>query len=138
LDSFKDLSIHNDRQREAKHLQSAKYKFTSSNITRKTFAFDACKGVKCMISGLQAPINTIGGRFLCEMTAEKEKLFCKYATLILLYFYRVVDSFLISFFKAFPCVGRQVKPLVPAAISVVNTHQSVLGPHCGFWLVLLV
>jgi hypothetical protein len=30
--------------------------------------------------------------------------------------------------RAPPCFGRHVKPLVPAAFAVVNTHQPALGP----------
>ncbi|RVE45141.1 hypothetical protein evm_010250 [Chilo suppressalis] len=35
--------------------------------------------------------------------------------------------------RAPPCFGRHVKPLVPAASAVVNTHQSALGPRGGSW-----
>jgi hypothetical protein len=33
---------------------------------------------------------------------------------------------------------RHVKLLVPAAIVVVSTHQSVLGPRGGLWPILLI
>ena len=33
--------------------------------------------------------------------------------------------------RAPPCFGRHVKPLVPAALAVVNNHQSALGPRDG-------
>jgi hypothetical protein len=35
-------------------------------------------------------------------------------------------------FRAPPCFGRRVKPLVPAAFAVVSTHQPALGPRGGF------
>jgi hypothetical protein len=47
-----------------------------------------------------------------------------------------VTNHLIS--RAPPYFGRHVKPLVPAVFAVVSTHQSALGPRCGFWAVLLV
>jgi hypothetical protein len=28
-----------------------------------------------------------------------------------------------------PCFGRHIKPLVPAALAVVSTHQPALGPR---------
>jgi hypothetical protein len=39
--------------------------------------------------------------------------------------------------RAPPCFGRHVKPLVPAAILVVSTHQPALGPRGGVWYVLM-
>jgi hypothetical protein len=36
-----------------------------------------------------------------------------------------------------PCLGRNVKPLVPAAFVVVSIHQPAMGPLGGLWLVLL-
>jgi hypothetical protein len=41
-------------------------------------------------------------------------------------------------FRAIPCFGRHVKPLVPAAFAVVSTHQPALGPRGGLWPVLLM
>jgi hypothetical protein len=41
-------------------------------------------------------------------------------------------------FRAPPRFGRHVKPLVPAAYTVVSTHQSALGPRGGLWPVLLM
>jgi hypothetical protein len=35
-----------------------------------------------------------------------------------------------------PWFGRHVKPLVPAALAVVITHQPALGPRGGLWPVL--
>jgi hypothetical protein len=40
--------------------------------------------------------------------------------------------------RAPPCIGRHVKPLVPAALAVVSTHQSALGPRGGLWPVLQI
>jgi hypothetical protein len=40
------------------------------------------------------------------------------------------------FFRAPPCFGRHVKPLVPDAIAVDSTHQPALGPRGGLWPVL--
>jgi hypothetical protein len=40
--------------------------------------------------------------------------------------------------RAPPYFGRLVKPLVPAALAVVSTHQPALGPRGGFWPVLLM
>jgi hypothetical protein len=40
--------------------------------------------------------------------------------------------------RAPPCLGRHVKPLVPAAFAVVSTHQPILGPRGGLWPVLLM
>jgi hypothetical protein len=37
-----------------------------------------------------------------------------------------------------PCFRRHVKPLLPAALAVVSTHQPALGPRGGLWPVLLV
>jgi hypothetical protein len=37
-----------------------------------------------------------------------------------------------------PCFGRHVKPLVPAALAVVSTHQPALGPRGGLWPVFLM
>jgi hypothetical protein len=36
-------------------------------------------------------------------------------------------------FRAPPCFGRHVKPLVPAAFGVVSPHQPALGPRGEFW-----
>jgi hypothetical protein len=40
--------------------------------------------------------------------------------------------------RAPPCFGRHVKPLVPAAFTVVRTHQPALGPRGVLWPVLLI
>jgi hypothetical protein len=40
--------------------------------------------------------------------------------------------------QAPPRFERHVKPLVPVALAVVNTYQSVLDSHGGLWPVLLV
>jgi hypothetical protein len=40
--------------------------------------------------------------------------------------------------RAPPCFGRHLKPLVPAAFTVVSTDQSALGPRGGLWPVLLM
>jgi hypothetical protein len=40
--------------------------------------------------------------------------------------------------RAPPCFGRYVKPMVPAAFTVVSTHKSALGPRSGLWPVLLM
>jgi hypothetical protein len=40
--------------------------------------------------------------------------------------------------RAPPCFGRHVKPLAPAAFTVVSTHQSALGTRGGLWPVLLI
>jgi hypothetical protein len=37
-----------------------------------------------------------------------------------------------------PCFGRHVKPLVPAALAVVSTHQPGLGPRGGLRRALLM
>jgi hypothetical protein len=34
-------------------------------------------------------------------------------------------------FRAPPCFGRHVKPLVPAAFAVVSIHHPALGPRGG-------
>jgi hypothetical protein len=36
------------------------------------------------------------------------------------------------------CLGRHVKPLVPAAFAVVSSHQSALGSRGGLWPALLM
>jgi hypothetical protein len=36
------------------------------------------------------------------------------------------------FYRAAPCFGRHVKPLVPIVFAVVSTHQSALDPHGGY------
>jgi hypothetical protein len=41
-------------------------------------------------------------------------------------------------FRAPPCFGRHVKPLVPTEIAVVSTHKPVLVPRIGLFSVLLV
>jgi hypothetical protein len=40
-------------------------------------------------------------------------------------------------YRAPPCFERHVKPLVPAAFTVVSTHQSALGQRGGLWPVPL-
>jgi hypothetical protein len=40
--------------------------------------------------------------------------------------------------RAPPCVGRHVKPLAAAALAVISTHQSALGPRGGLWPLLLM
>jgi hypothetical protein len=41
-------------------------------------------------------------------------------------------------FRAPPCFGSHVKPLVPAAFAVVSTNQPALGPRGGLWPDLLM
>jgi hypothetical protein len=41
-------------------------------------------------------------------------------------------------FRAPPCFGRYVKPLVHAAFAVVSTHQAPLGQRGRLWPVLLM
>jgi hypothetical protein len=41
-------------------------------------------------------------------------------------------------FRAPPCFGKHVKPLVPPAFAVVSTHQRALGPRGGLWPILLM
>jgi hypothetical protein len=36
-----------------------------------------------------------------------------------------------------PCFGRHVKPLFPAAFTLVSTHQPALGPCGGLWPILM-
>jgi hypothetical protein len=40
--------------------------------------------------------------------------------------------------RALPCLGRHVKPLVPAAFAVISTDQPALSPRGGLWPVLLI
>jgi hypothetical protein len=40
--------------------------------------------------------------------------------------------------RAPPCFGRHVKPLIPAAFTVVSAHQPALDPHGGLWPVFLM
>jgi hypothetical protein len=35
--------------------------------------------------------------------------------------------------RAFPCLGKHIKPLVPAAFVVVSTDQPTLGPRSYVW-----
>jgi hypothetical protein len=49
--------------------------------------------------------------------------------------FRRVTKILLS--RTPPYFGRHVKPLFPAAFTVVSTHQFALGPHGGLWPVLL-
>jgi hypothetical protein len=39
--------------------------------------------------------------------------------------------------RAPSCFGRHVKPLVPAAFAVINTHKPVLDKRGGLWFVCL-
>jgi hypothetical protein len=41
-------------------------------------------------------------------------------------------------YRAPPCSGRHVKPLVSAALAVVSTQQPALGPGGGLWPVFLM
>jgi hypothetical protein len=49
---------------------------------------------------------------------------------------RWVAQILLS--RAPPCLGRHVKPLVPAAFAVFSTHQPALGRRGGLWPFLLM
>jgi hypothetical protein len=40
--------------------------------------------------------------------------------------------------QAPPCFGRQIKPLVPAAFTVVSTHQQALSLRGELWPVVLM
>jgi hypothetical protein len=44
----------------------------------------------------------------------------------------------IDYFEKLSVLRKAVKPLVPAALAVVSTHQPALGPHGGLWPVLLM
>jgi hypothetical protein len=41
-------------------------------------------------------------------------------------------------YRAPPCFGRHVKPLVSDTFAVVSIHQPALGPHGWLWPVLLM
>jgi hypothetical protein len=41
-------------------------------------------------------------------------------------------------FRAPPCFGRHVKPLVPVVFAIVSNHQPALGLRGGLWPVLLM
>jgi hypothetical protein len=41
-------------------------------------------------------------------------------------------------YRASPCFGRHVKPLVPAVFVDVSTYQPALGPSGGLWPLLLM
>jgi hypothetical protein len=49
-----------------------------------------------------------------------------------------LDSPAVSVLQRAIAKVKQVRPLVPAVLAIVSTHQPALGPRGGLWPVLLM